>query len=432
MVDMTAPRLSALLSTLEPVAVPRGPLLLASDSSPASDAAFPMARALAAHTGAPVQVVSALRPNVMPTYVIDASLAVREPPVTAVDSEKKVVEHQVARPGPADAPWDVTVRTGDPVEEIVKQAEETDARVIVVGRGRHDLIDRLLRGESVLRLLQLGNTPVFAVSSDLEVLPGRVVIGTDFSAFSIYAAQVALELIAPDAYVQFVHVAPALGGSAPMMRHFAEEYRAQAAASFAELIAHFRRPGLTFDCKLLDGNASSRLVEHLTEVKADLVVTATHGYGFLKRMVLGSVTAELVRSAPCSMLCIPGSARTLATARAERAAVNQTTRQLSAERLDAALAAFSGRNIGRECTLEVQGADIGVQPIGHYLPLAEVSVDATSGSVVMTFGLAGTEGPHLSHRVSAPVAVELVTDQAGRDRQLRMMHSGGTTQLILD
>ncbi len=424
----TVPRIGEFLSTFEPVVSPRGPLLLASDGSQASDAAFPMARALSISMGTPVQVISAMAPNVMPTYVIDAMSP--PPPVDALMSGRQdSVQEQMARLA-SDTLWPVTIRSGDPVREIVHQAKETEARGIIVGRGRHDLLDRLLGGESVLRLLQLGNTPVFAVSSELEALPKRVVIAADFSVFSVYAARVALDFVAPDAWIQLVHVAPPFGGNAQVLREFSDEYRREATKAFSTLVGQLRRPGLTFDTLLLDGNASTRLVEHLAAVQADVVVTATHGYGFFKRMMLGSVTAQLVRTAPCSVLCVPGSARTLALARAQALAHQQQTRVLAPEQLNAELAAFSARNAGRECAVEVHRSDIGVHPIGRHLVFSGASPDGPDGRIVLMFGDA--EAGHLSHQVRQHEEVELHADREGRDQMLRVRHADGVTQLSFE
>jgi len=52
--SQSATSLNGLLAPLTPVQPPRGPLLVASDASVASDATFPLARVLAAHTGAAV------------------------------------------------------------------------------------------------------------------------------------------------------------------------------------------------------------------------------------------------------------------------------------------------------------------------------------------------------------------------------------------
>ena len=184
--------------------------------------------------------------------------------------------------------------------------------MIVVGRGRHTGLGRTLGGESVLRLLQLSDTPVLAVETGVEALPKNVVIATDFSAFSLYAAQVAIGMIAPGATVRLVHVGPAVSDADATLTAYADGYAKEAEKGFALLKEHLEPHGFTLETVTLHGNPSDRLIEYLDAMHADLVVTATHGYGFLRRMILGSVTTALVRSAPCSVLCVPGRARTIA------------------------------------------------------------------------------------------------------------------------
>lgn len=414
---------------------PRGPLLVASDASAASDAAFPLARTLAAQLGVGVQVISAMRPNAMPTYAFDAMPYVAPPSPELLDCRAAQVTSQIERLVPeaaAHAPWPVLVRTGDPVREIVAVAHDVEAQLIVLGRGRHGLVERVLGGESVLRLLQLGETPVLAVEHTLECPPKRLVVATDFSLFSVYAAQVALSVSAPDAVVELVHVAPNLTEHAPILREFAQEYRAQAATSFAAMIDRLQRPGVTFETTLLEGNASTRIVEHLVTHPADLVVSATHGYGFLRRMMLGSVAAELVRSAPCSVLCVPGTARTVAAARANATALHDRTHLLPRESLDAELAAFSARHRAHPCTVEVNQRDIGAHSIGHHLPLAGITYEHAADTITLMFGPSAEEGRHLSHQVRQCDSVEVVADGNGREQVLRVRHRGGQTIVLLE
>lgn len=430
-----AERLTEFLAPAEVVQPPSGPLLVASDASIASDAAFPMARTLSAHLGAKVQVISALRPNAMPTYAFDAMPYVAPPSPVLLDNRAAQVASQLERLVPeatSHTPWPVLVRTGDPVREIVSMAHDLEARLIVVGRGRHGLVERVLGGESVLRLLQLGETPVLAVEHTLERVPRRVVVATDFSLFSVYAAKVAIGLSAPDATIELVHVAPMLTEHAPLLREFAQEYREQAAASFLALIERLRRPGLRFETTLLEGNASTRIVEHLGTHPADLVVSATHGYGFMRRMMLGSVAAELVRSAPCSVLCVPGSARTLAAARAQATALHDRTHVLPPDMLDAELSAFSTRHAAHPCTVEVNQNDIGAHSIGHHLPLAGITYEAAQERITLMFGRSSDEGRHLAHQVRHCQQVEVVTDGQGREQVLRIRHGEGLTIVLLE
>lgn len=424
-----------LLGPLSPVQPPHGPVLIASDASDASDAAFPVARLLAVHTGASIEVMSAVQPTSIPMYAFDAMPTLGLTSAELVAQRTTQVRGQLARVVPdiaERAVWPVTVRSGEPVGEIIQRARELDARVIVVGRGRHGMLERTMGGESVLRLLQRGETPVLAVEHGLERLPRRVVIATDFSAFSVYAAQVALPLCAPDATVELVHVAPNLTEHAPGLGDFANEYRTQVQASFRAIIDRLAQREMTFETTLLEGNVSTRLMEHLERHPADLIVTATHGYGFLRRLMLGSVAAVLVRSAPCSVLCVPGTAHTHAAARAQTPVPSDQTRAIPLDTLDAQLAAFTERHRGHACTVEVQRRDIGTHALGHHLALAGMSYEAAGRILTMSFGPSEEPGNHLSHQVPGCEQVVVVSDASGRERRLVVKQGGGVTELQLE
>ena len=420
-----------LLSTFEATVAPAGPILVATDTSSASDAAFPMARLLAASLNAPVQVVSAMQPTTMPMYAFDTVPYPMLAEPYLVEGRQSMIDRQMARTVPSATPWPVRVRVGEPLHEIVDDARGIEARVIVVGRGRHTTVGRTFGGESVLRLLQLGDTPVLAVEPGVEALPKQVVIATDFSAFSLYAAQVAISMIAPGATVRLVHVGPALSDADATFHEYTEGYTREAEKGFALLKEHLEPHGFTLDTVLLQGNPSDRLIEYCDAIKADLVVTATHGYGFLRRMVLGSVTTELVRSAPCSVLCVPGRARTIAAARAN-ATMKQQTRSYALDVLDAELNAFTTRNAGRMCSIEMDRHDFGAQSLGHGMPLVGATYDKHDRSISLMFGASSLLGEHLSHRVPGCESVHTIATAEGRDQVMRIVHDGGQTLMLID
>ena len=420
-----------ILNTFEPTVAPAGPILVATDTSPASDAAFPMARVLAAALNVPVEVVTAMQPTTMPMYAFDTVPYPMLAEPYLVEGRQSMIDRQMARTVPSATPWPVRVRVGEPLHEIVDHARGIDARVLVVGRGRHSTIGRTLGGESVLRLLQLGDTPVLAVEPGFEALPKQVVMATDFSAFSLYAAQVASSMIAPGATVRLVHVGPVLSDADATQREYAAGYATEAEKGFALLTEHFAPYGFTLETVTLHGNPSDRLIEYCDAINADLVVTATHGYGFLRRMVLGSVTTELVRSAPCSVLCVPGRARTIAAARAN-ATAKQQTRSYSLEVLDAELNAFTTRNAGRSCSMEMDRHDFGAQSLGHGMPLVGATYDRHDRSISLMFGASSLLGEHLSHRMQGCESVHTIANAEGRDQVMRIVHEGGQTLLLLD
>ena len=62
-----------------------------------------------------------------------------------------------------------------------------------------------------------------------------------------------------------------------------------------------KAPGLTVTTDVVEGNPRDAILEKAREWGADLIVVGSHGYGRLKRMVLGSVAGAVVANAPCSV-----------------------------------------------------------------------------------------------------------------------------------
>ena len=418
------------MRAVEPMLLPTGPILIASDTGPESDAAFPLAAALASRAHGEVSVLSVVEASNIPIYGVDGMVVSMEHAEDTKVARESATRAQLIRMVSSRVEWPVVVKVGDPAREIATTADAMTSRMIVMGRGRHAGLDRLLGGESVLRVLQLGDTPVLAVDERLTSPPRRVVIATDFSPFSRYAAQMAMTVVAPDAVVWLLHVGPPFDESVPFYKAQAELYREQTAAAFANLTALIQHAKVQIECATLTGSAPNQLLSFITDKHADLVVTATHGYGFIRRMLLGSVAATLVRHAPCSVLAVPGSARTLAAARA-RTMPNAHTRTFASASYDAELAAFTTRNAGRRCVIEVDQFALGAQVLGHDLQIAGASYDRHDNSAAVMFGTSTLKGLHLSHHVADVTEIDIVTDAGGTDQVLRIAHVEGQMLVTL-
>lgn len=427
---ITAHSTSETLATIEPTRFPEGPIVVASDTTAASDAAIPLADAVASCLHADAILLSVVEPMNVPIYGVDGMVVSMENAEETRDQRKSAAQAQQMRMRPGAVPWPVTIGSGEPAHEVTRHAHDLNARLIVVGRGRHHGVDRLLGGEAVLRMLQLGDTPVLAVEPTLTSPPRRVVVATDFSPFSLYAAQVAMTVAAPDATIWLLHVGPPFDETVPFLHERAERYREMSAAAFARMRSVLPDGRRSFQDVVLTGSAPDALLEFLHAHDADLVVSATHGYGFLRRMVLGSVAATLIRRAPCSVLAVPGSAHSVAAARAQRIP-NASTRHFEAGALDGELAGFTTRNSGRRCTVEVDTSELGAQVLGHDLMLAGASFDHHSKSVAIMFGASTLKGMHLTHSISGVTGIDLSGTAGGSDQVLRIAHTDGQTLLTL-
>jgi nucleotide-binding universal stress UspA family protein len=59
-----------------------------------------------------------------------------------------------------------------------------------------------------------------------------------------------------------------------------------------------------FSHRLERGEASAQILKIAAETKADLIVMGTHGRGGLSRLLIGSVTEDVMRKAPCPVLTV--------------------------------------------------------------------------------------------------------------------------------
>ena len=62
--------------------------------------------------------------------------------------------------------------------------------------------------------------------------------------------------------------------------------------------------GSKISYEVLGGAAVPTIVEKAEEWQADLIVIGSHGYGFWKRALLGSVSDRVAHHAPCSVLVV--------------------------------------------------------------------------------------------------------------------------------
>ena len=66
---------------------------------------------------------------------------------------------------------------------------------------------------------------------------------------------------------------------------------------------------MTFETR--PGHAGREIVAYARECEADLIVMSTHGLTGLEHLFMGSVAEKVVRTAPCPVLTIKTSARSL-------------------------------------------------------------------------------------------------------------------------
>jgi nucleotide-binding universal stress UspA family protein len=399
------------------------PVIVATDGRDQSDAAMVVGRLLAGTSDA-LRVITVLKalPMVSPEAAVPISADVQS--ARRAELRRAVVEQTNRIWG--EPAVDVELAEGEPASTIARIARDSNATMIVSGIGRHQVMDRLFGDETAIRLVRLSSVPVFTVAGRLMGAPHRIVVAADFSETSLRAARLALELAAPHATLYLAHVGPR-----DKVLHdwnaWGLSYKEDAGDALQKMAQHLRvPPGMTLQRVLLQGDPATELLAFATSVNADLIATGSHGYGFVARMLIGSVTTRILRCSTCSVLCVPhAAAMTRLRVHAEPSQVTTIPRPDWGPEMDA----FTRRNIGRRGTLEVDDPDIGAQAQESDYPLLGATFDPHDQRLELMFGQLGDVGHHLTRSIGHVGEIDTLTNESGQDIALRIVHGTGQTLL---
>lgn len=402
-------------------------IVVATDGLPQSRGALALARALAGPLHGTINVVAVHQSIAM--MAPDGQLLL-DPNVTAslrADLTRRVRE-QCAESAAEDAPIaECVVLNGEPARVIDDVATSRHAQLIIVGLGRHELVDRLFGDETALKVARSSHLPVLAVPEGNVAVPRHAVVAVDFSEGSLRAARAALRLVGGRGVVELVHVVPRdrLLFDAWVSQ---EEYTRFVRHSLTRFRARLAIPSsVRAQDVVLSGDPARELVSYAARAGADLIAVGSHGHGFVTRLVIGSVTTKLLRMASCSVLVIPADGHE----GDRRGASTNATLTLDPSRWSEVLDDFTRRNGGRRTRLEVDDPALGAQTQEGEYPLLGVTFDPSDQHIQIMLGELGTGEPHLSRSVAGVDSLDVLTDRDDRDLALRLRHGDGQTILTL-
>jgi nucleotide-binding universal stress UspA family protein len=295
-----------------------GPVLVATKPFSAHEASLLVARSLARQEERPLRVVSVLEPPLAPAFVGTAlpfSTPSDEWEREALGAQLQQEVGDIGQSGTPISRADVEVLEGPSAPSVVEAARRCDARVIVVGTGKHDLIGRYIYGERALQIIRLADRPVLVVPPHVSPLPLTIaVVAVDFSVASVRAARAVLPMLATGGRLVLVHVKTGVNLHQETAGWWNDAYERHC----ADLFAQFQRqlpalPGITIESKFLRGDPVRTTIEHARSIGAGVIACGRLGHSLLERVLLGSVSAGLVRQAPCPVLVAPELSCDIAT-----------------------------------------------------------------------------------------------------------------------
>jgi nucleotide-binding universal stress UspA family protein len=297
-------------STPHSLSISGQPVVLAFHASPEGAAAARVAGAIARRLHATVQVVSVVDATPVPIpYPLDIAIPLDGEAANGPAHRDHALGLSDALQSAVGAPvtWPSAIELGKPVAVIARRAERARAALIVMGLRRHHLVDRVTHDETTLSVMRTAATPVLGVATGMTGLPTSSLVAMDFGPASVHAAAAAATLMAAGGTMTLAFVES-------MLEHDLESsdgviHTLGITAAFAALVRVLERPDLRVDHVILHhskpATPSAILLEHADERGFDLLAAGSARHGRLDRILLGSVSAELVRDGRYSVLIAP-------------------------------------------------------------------------------------------------------------------------------
>lgn len=410
------------LRTLEQNSRPA--LLVATDGTRSADAAICAAYAIAARTQQGVELIAVHAP--MPVVAAEVQLAT----TPQMDDESRIALREQVRSQlerlRMGLDWPLHVESGDPAATIVRTAQRSGASLIIMGIGGHGIVERILGDELVLHVLRLGAVPVLAVAPNFVGLPKQAVVAMDFSTSSTRALRCALDVVPAGGIMTVTHVVSRdldpVNWNSPDAA-----YSGTVGRAFDRVMAEVGSEAIAMDRKVVAGDAAREVLVLAKQLGAQLIVAGSHGHNFLTRLLLGSVSTRLVRSAACSVLVAPPDDGPDFIEELPKA-----TRAFGfyewAERLEE----FTRRNSGRRSTVEVIDPEVGAQVEEREMVFVGASFDPRDARVQIMCASPDDPAAHLTRNIPGVTAIQALRDRNGRDLLLRVAHGRGQTLVTLE
>jgi nucleotide-binding universal stress UspA family protein len=200
------------------------------------------------------------------------------------------------------------VRVGSPAAEIVAQAEEVSAGLVVVGSRGLGGMRRALMGSVSDSIVRHAPCPTLVVRERPLAFPTTIVLATDGSEEARLATTAAADLAeGTDSELHVVTVGPFLPPIfAPTDEEPARMAR-EARRTLDEQVQSIEAAGeRVAQAHLRLGGAAEEIVALAEDVGAGLITIGSRGRGGIRRALLGSVSERVVHHAHCPVMVVRG------------------------------------------------------------------------------------------------------------------------------
>lgn len=403
-----------------------GPIVLAMKPFDGTTSPLAVARWLAHREDRELHIVSVLD-NSIDSLTIAAGMPVVP---ESLDDTAEIAERlraEVAQASP-ETRHRVDVLRGHAAHILVDTARERNARLIVIGTGKHERVSRVIYGERAMEIVRLADRPVLVVPRGAtSAAPLRAVVAVDFSRASLRAARAIIPMLSPGAELLLLHARPSELRSASVSPTDPNAVPCDAMfASFIRLLD--LSPGVKVRTQVVWGATIDVILSFATALDAGLVACGRlRSHTLAERITTGSVSAGLLRQLRCPILIAPEST---ADARDDARSPLTGIAPWKQDEWRSQLSVFSHRNLGRRVRVGVEGDSNGGRYVVQNYVLRAMALDDRD-HVRLTVEDINPHATRLDLSFEDVRTMTRRTNSAGDDTHLVFDYAGGRGTLTL-
>jgi len=273
------------------------PIVVGVDGSPESAAAASVGWMLAQAAAVPCRLVHAIDDVNTSLAMTGTGVVTEALQLAALAIARDQLRASLQDSVPSAVIDAMVVSTGAPADVLEAVVTETDATMLVLGGRHHSRLGRWLGGSTVQQVVRRLPVPLLVTVSEMRAHP-RVLVAVDPSYAAVPTARRAV------AFAKLL-------GSPLHALHVIDPPPA-----IAELSADWSREIIERDIwpiiplveqgkVIREGLPIATILDEAATWRADVIVVGSHGKGWVDRLLIGSVTEDLLNNLPCAVLVVP-------------------------------------------------------------------------------------------------------------------------------
>jgi len=203
---------------------------------------------------------------------------------------------------------------GDPFDAIARTAAAQRADLIVMGVHRKQLLRDIFVGTTIERVIRTGNRPVLMVNNEVNAPYDVVLAPVDLSDASANAIKAARTVgLIDGARLEILHAFLPVGKGKMSMAgpdqadidEYVSSERQEVTEDLTAFLLENELGGLGASLRVEEGAAFEVISARVDRMSPDLLVIGTQGRSGLLKVLLGSITEEVLRSLNVDILAVP-------------------------------------------------------------------------------------------------------------------------------